>query len=174
MTILFCSEKLEALLGATLETTSPTVKSKLGNWYGQMFLIDRKRNIIFTHIKTSYAFVLLNVRKSKLKDFANVFKNALIKQLDFDLTINERQEVKIRKWLDVVHLAKSDNYSQTRIAIKDYILIIKEEAKTKTLGKLKNTKVGWGLNNHFIGTRLKAGKKKFAIPKELMQALLTD
>lgn len=174
MIILFCSEKLEALLGATLETTTPTVKSKLGNWYGQVFLIDRKRNIIFTHIKTSYAFVLLNVRKSKLKDFADVFKNALIKQLDFDLTINERQEIKIRKWLNVVHLAKSDNYSQTRIAIKDYILIIKEEAKNKSLGKLKNTNVGWGLNNHFIGTRLKAGKKKFAIPKELMQALLTE
>ena len=173
MTILFCSEKLAKLLGPVPETIPSTAKSKLGNWYGQVFLIDGKRNIIVTHIKTSYAVVLLNVRKSKLNNFNEVFKNSLIKQLYFDLTINEQQEIKIRQWLDVVHLAKSDDYKQTRIAIRDYTAIIREEAKKRSLEKLRSTAIGWGLNNHFIGTKLKAGKKKFAIPKELMQVLLT-
>lgn len=173
MTILYCSEKLERLLGLELEIIPSSVKSsRLGNWYGQIFLIDRKRNIIFIHIKTSYAFVLLNVKKSSLKDFSSVFKESLIRQLEFDLSINERQEIKIRKWLDVIHLSKSGNYKQARIAIKDYILIIREEAKNNKAAMLHDAAVGWGLNNHFIGTKLKLGKKKLAIPKELMLELL--
>jgi hypothetical protein len=113
------------------------------------------------------------VRKSSLKDFPAVFKESLIKQLYFDLAISESQEIKIRKWLDTIILGKASERKQIRIAFKDYIALVKDQASKKTLSRLKNIAIGWGLNNHFVGTRLKAGAKKYAIPKELMLQLIS-
>lgn len=173
MTILFCSEKLEKLVGPVTEDTPSSMRSKFGNWYGHVFVMERKRNIIFLHDKTAYSFVWLNVKKSSLKDFPGVFKESLIKQLHFDLSISEGQEINIRKWMDTIILGKSSERKQIRITVRDYISLIKEQASKKTLLHLKNIPIGWGLNNHFIGTRLKAGAKKYAIPKDLMLQLIS-
>jgi hypothetical protein len=116
---------------------------------------------------------LLNVKKSSVKDLPTIFKESLIKQLYFDLSISERQEIKIRAWLDSIILGKTSERKQIRITIKDYVALIKDQASKKSLSRLKNVSIGWGLNNHFVGTRLKAGSKKYAIPKELMLQLIS-
>lgn len=173
MIILFCSDKLEKLIGPLPESTPSSGRNRLGNWHGHVFILERKRNILFLHDKTAYAFVLLNVKKSSVKDLPAIFKESLIRQLYFDLSISERQEIKIRAWLDRIILGKTTERKQIRITIKDYVALIKDQASKKTLSRLRNVSIGWGLNNHFVGTRLKAGSKKYAIPKELMHQLIS-
>jgi hypothetical protein len=95
MTI-YCSKKLETFLGKITPTIHPTDPSILGDWNGHLFTIDRKKCLIFMNNKTCYSVVMTNVLKKDAKNFGQVFKNRLFRQLYHDLTLNERQEIKIR------------------------------------------------------------------------------
>ena len=52
---------------------------------------------------------MTNVLKKDLMDFGPIFRERLIRQLDHDLKINERQEITFRKELGEVVLNKSNN-----------------------------------------------------------------
>jgi hypothetical protein len=173
MTTIFCSDRLEKLFGSVQSDLLPDPENKFGNWNGHLFILDRKKNLIFTHVKTAYSFVLINIKKAELKNFDNLFRESLIKQLYNDLRINESQEIKIREWLSDIQLTKMNYKRKVPSAIKDFITLIKQEAYRKGgLGQLTNLSIGYGLNNHFMGTKLKAGAKKYSIPKELMESLI--
>ena len=52
---------------------------------------------------------MTNILKKDTVDFGQYFKERLFKQLEYDLKINERQEVKLRKQLNNIVLTKSNN-----------------------------------------------------------------
>ena len=52
---------------------------------------------------------MTNVLKKEIRNFGQVFKERVIRQLDHDLRITERQEINFRKELGDVVLSKSNN-----------------------------------------------------------------
>ena len=66
-----------------------------------MFNIHEQQDLLFSrHDECS---------KKKIKNFGQVFKERVIRQLDHDLRITERQEINFRKELGDVVLSKSNN-----------------------------------------------------------------
>ena len=45
----------------------------LGNWYGNIIRIDRKKCLLFTNAKTLYSFLIPNVLKKNLNNIVEVF-----------------------------------------------------------------------------------------------------
>ena len=173
MTTVFCSNKLEQLIGIIEENPSPDIGNKLGNWNGHLFIFDRKKNLIFMNDKTAYTFVLMNIKKADLKDFKKIFKESLINQLYNDLKISERQEIEVRKWVSDIQLAKTNNNKKILGTINDFIQTIKAIASEQGgLTRLTNLSLGYGLNNYIIGTKLEGVTKSYSVPKELMENLL--
>jgi len=173
MTTLFCSHKLERFFGKVDPYLEPDYGNKFGNWNGHLFTIERKKFLLFTNDKTAYSFVLADIKKADLKDFDNLFKEALIRQLDFDLRINERQEIEIRTALMDLRLTKTNNNRSILGTMNEFISIIKLVVYQRgSPESISSVKLGYGLNNYFVGTKLPGSTKKYAVPKELMLALL--
>lgn len=175
MSTIFCSNKLEKLIGSVGNDLTTDVDNKLGNWNGHLFIAERKKILLFTNDKTAYSFVMTNIKKADMKDFENLFRESLIKQLDHDISISERQEVMVRTCLSDIRLAKTNNNKKILGTMNDFIGLIKFEIyRHGGLSNLTNISIGYGLNNHFVGARLERATEKYSVPKELMEGLLVE
>jgi hypothetical protein len=170
MTI-YCSNKLEKFLGQI----TPTIPepSILGDWNGHLFTIDRKKCLIFMNNKTCYSVVMTNVLKKDIRDFGQIFKERLIRQLDHDLNINEKQEIKFRKELGDIVLCKSNNDKKIIGTINHHV----ENLKYYNYGgeNRDDVNVTGVLNDYLVGTKLTTDRKRnrdFFRPIELMQELV--
>jgi hypothetical protein len=175
MTTLFCSKKLERFLGNVEHYLEPDYGNKYGNWNGHLFSINRKRFILFTNDKTAYSFVWADVRKAMMADFQYLFTETLISQLDFDLRINERQEIDIRNALAELRLTKTNNNKNILGTMNEFIAIVKYQVEYQ--GGLENiscTSFASGLNNGIVGTKLPISAAKYSCPKDLMLTLLLE
>lgn len=174
MTI-YCSKKLEAFLGQITQTIQSTEPSDLGDWNGHQFTIDRKKCLIFMNNKTCYSVVMTNVLKKDLKDFEQVFKERLIRQLDHDLNINERQEIKFRKELGVIGLSKSNNDKKIIGTINHHVDNLKYNNYGGGVETWDEVKVTGILNDYLVGTKITADRRRnrdFFRPIELMEDLI--
>jgi hypothetical protein len=172
MTI-YCSKKLETFLGQITPTIQPTESSTLGAWNGHLFTIDRKKCLIFMNNQTCYSVVMTNVLKKDLKDLGQVFKERLIRQLDHDLNLNERQEIKFRKDLGDIVLSKSNNDKKIIGTINHHV----DNLKYNNYGgeHWDDVNVTGILNDYSVGTKLTTDRKRnrdFFRPIELMQELI--
>lgn len=172
MTI-YCSKKLETFLGQIIQTVQSTESSNLGDWNGHLFTIDRKKCLIFMNSKTCYSLIMTNVLKKDVKDFGQVFKERLIRQLDHDLNITERQETKFRKELGDIVISKSNNDKKILGTINHHI----ENLKYNNFGteNWDDINVTGILNGYLVGTKLTIDRKRnrdFFRPIELMQELV--
>jgi len=116
---------------------------------------------------------MTNVLKKDLKDFGQVFKERLIRQLDHDLSINESQEIKIRKELGDIVLHKSNNDKKIIGTINHHV----ENLKYNNYGSQNwdDVNVTGILNDYLVGTKLMTDRKRsrdFFRPIELMQELV--
>lgn len=56
----------------------------LHEWYCHLFVINRRKCLLFTHGRTLYSFVVPGVTKADLSDFAGVFRNHLMRTLELE------------------------------------------------------------------------------------------
>jgi len=68
------SGHLSNLFCQTLPDISTVEMDPLFSWYGDMFSLNRKVNLIFTNELTKFSFLLLGYRKSEHPDFAAAFR----------------------------------------------------------------------------------------------------
>ena len=125
MTTLFCSKKLEQFIGKVDQCLEPDCGNKFGNWNGHLFIFQGKKHLLFTNDQTSYSFVWGCVKKSEVKNFDMLFSESFIRQLDYDLKINERQEVEIRNSLADLRLAKANNNERVLGIMNEFVHIAK-------------------------------------------------
>jgi hypothetical protein len=172
MTI-YCKKKLETFLGQINPTIQPTEPSNFGDWNGHLFTIDRRKCLIFMNNKTCYSVVITNILKKDVKDFGQVFKERLFRQLDHDLSINERQEVRLRNELGDIVFSKSNNDKKIIGTINHHV----DNLKYNNYGgeNWDDINVTAILNDYLVGTKLTPDRKRnrdFFRPIELMQALV--
>jgi hypothetical protein len=116
---------------------------------------------------------LLFSGNDKCINFGQVFKERLIRQLDHDLKINERQETKFRKELGDIVLSKSNNDKKIIGTINHHV----DNLKYNNYGSESwdDVNVTGILNDYLVGTKLTTESKRnrdFFRPIELMQELV--
>ncbi|HTH54944.1 MAG TPA: hypothetical protein VL728_02785 [Cyclobacteriaceae bacterium] len=125
--------------------------------------------------KTCYSVVMTNVLKKDLKDLGQAFKERLIRQLDHDLNINEQQEIKFRKELDVIRLSKSNNDKKIIGTINHHVDNLKHNNYGGGVDSWDEVNVTGILNDYLVGTKILSGRKRnrdFFKPIELMKELI--
>lgn len=152
--ILYCSKKLEPFLGQITPTTQPSENSIFGDWNGHLFTIDRKKCLLFMNNRTCYSVVMTNVLKKDTKDFGQVFKERLIRQLDHDFKINERQEVKLRKEFGDITLTKSNNDRKIIGTINHHVENLKYNNFGASIEHWDEVNVTSILNDYLVGTKI--------------------
>jgi hypothetical protein len=157
--IIYCSKKLEAFLGPITSITHQTESSKFGDWNGHFFSISRKNCLIFMNNKTCYSVVMTNVLKKDIKDFGQVFRERLIRQLDHDLELDEAQEIKIREDCSNILLNRSNNDKKIIGSINQQVDNLKYNNYGAGIENWNDIEVTGILNRHLLGTKIAANSK---------------
>lgn len=171
----YCSKKLESFLGEIPSTSEQPERSVFGDWNGHLFTVDRKRCLLFMNSKTCYSVMMKNVYKKDLKDFGQVFKERLIRQLDYDVRINEKQEVIVRKELANIVLRKSNNNKKIIGTMNHHIENLKYNNYQGGIDNWDEIEVTSILNDYLMTTKIAANtgtNGNYFIPVELMRELI--
>jgi len=98
MPILHCTTKLLSEL--KLQSKDVLQASDDPNsWHANLFVIDRRKCVIFTHDKTLYSFLALGLTKPDFQNFKEVFRQGLFKSL----IANEIPQKQLELFLSVNH-----------------------------------------------------------------------
>ncbi|MDE1465398.1 DUF6933 domain-containing protein [Spartinivicinus poritis] len=81
--------------------------TKLGDWFVNIFYIDRRKSLIFMNEKTLFSFMLYGVKKDNIKKIELIFRNGLEQALAYESI----EKDKINKILS--------DYSQTKLTKTD-------------------------------------------------------
>jgi hypothetical protein len=162
-------------LGQNSPTIQTTRNSIFGDWNGHLFSVDRKRCFIFMNNLTCYSIVMVNIQKKNTKDFGNIFKERLIRQLDFDLNLNEEKEIKLRKELNNILLTKSNNDKKIIGTINQHVENLKCINYGGGVENWEEVQVTRNLNTYLVGTKIlpdRKGHRIFFRPIDLMEELI--
>ena len=90
-----CTLKLLAELGANTSDLYEIEKSGtlLGNWYANIFTLDRRKTLIFMNERTLLSFIIIGIIKDNIKNFPIVFINGIeriLTMLDIDDAVIEK------------------------------------------------------------------------------------
>jgi len=75
MAYLCCTKKIIDLLNITPAPYIPDEDTSiLGPWYANLFLVERKKCLIFVNSKTLFSFVTVNQAKKDIKQIGDIFR----------------------------------------------------------------------------------------------------
>lgn len=107
-----CTSKVLKLLGLSpknlAEVKAPD--SLLGNWYVNLFVVDRRKTLLFMNERTLLSFVIYGVRKDNVKSIPDI----LLRGIDQLLTLEgfDISEInKVFSGYDSIELTKTDSRS---------------------------------------------------------------
>jgi len=70
---LHCTQKLLKELGNPPLQSVDELTTGLGNWYANIFILDRKKFLLFINEKTLYSFVIPSMKKENFKNIIDEF-----------------------------------------------------------------------------------------------------
>jgi hypothetical protein len=105
-----CTHKLLKELGARDDDLMAVEKpdSTLGNWYANIFTVDRRKTIIFVNERTLLSFVAYGIQKDNIKNFPVIFLSGLAQVLAME-GINEDIIKKVLDEYSDIFLTKTDS-----------------------------------------------------------------
>jgi len=109
MAILRCTKKLLSELNIR-PTDSSHLFDDFGSWHCNLFRIDRRKCVLFTHDRTLYSFLVPGLTKSGFQNICEIFKQSLFKNL-IEENIPQKQ---IELFLDnnkKIEISKTNNRS---------------------------------------------------------------
>lgn len=87
-TQLRCTQKLLNLLGEHPSAEEAIAEGE-GDWYGNLFWIERKKCLLFTHAESLFCFVVPDIRKADASPIGPLF----VEHLQFELAIESLSTV---------------------------------------------------------------------------------
>jgi len=81
-----CTQKLLKEIRITKSEVSDISQgdSILGNWYANIFSVDRRKAIVFVNEKTFLSFIVYGISKRNIKDIKEIFINVLCQLLSLE------------------------------------------------------------------------------------------
>ncbi len=143
MPTLHCTAKLLSELKIQSKDALPA-SDYMNSWHANLFRIDRRKCVIFTHDKTLYSFLALGLTKPDFQTFKEVFRQGLFKSL----IANEIPQKQLERFISVNHdieFGKTNNRSVLG-SMNDLIFSIKYRISAD--GGILNTDIHKA--NHYI------------------------
>jgi hypothetical protein len=66
---------------ADLDAGKSPPESGLGEWYANLFYIERRKCVFFTHAPTLFSFISFDVRRPEIRDLSGLFRKELERAL---------------------------------------------------------------------------------------------
>lgn len=82
----------------------------LGNWYVNMFNVDRRKTLLFMSEKTFFSFIIYGVRKDNIEKLPNIFLGGLEQALEFE-DINNNKIDHIINQCKLIEITKTNSRS---------------------------------------------------------------
>jgi len=104
MAIIGCTKKLLTELKEK-PSESKQIPSELNSWHANMFRVDRRKCVLFTHDKTLYSLFIPGLLKTHFQNIMEVFRQRLFKSLllenlpqkHIELLLEDISEIEITK-----------------------------------------------------------------------------
>lgn len=82
--------------------------SILGNWYANLFTVDRRKTLIFMNERTLLSFIIFGMRKDNIGNFKEYFYRGLRQLLLIENISNEKIE-EITAQYETIEFTRTDN-----------------------------------------------------------------
>ena len=176
MTNIYCTNKLEKLIGKKIITTEKNSTSPLGNWNANLFSLNRRKCLILMSDITYYSVIFLDILKKDFANFQELFYIRLVDQLNYDelnFPINLAPTI-----LESCqpNFLRTNNNRKVLGTINEFIHEIKYFFCTdynSNIQLVDINQLNHRLNNNLVGA-LKSGKNNFGNPIEEMKTLLKN
>ncbi len=84
MTTIFCTKKLEKLIGKEHIGEVASENTPLGNWNAHVFPIQGRKCLILVNDQTYYPLLFIDILKKDMLNFHDLFFERFVKQIQFD------------------------------------------------------------------------------------------
>ena len=105
-----CTKKVQDALGLR-QTDLSGIKepdSILGNWYANLFTVDRRKTLIFMNERTLLSFIVYGMRKDNITDFKEYFHRGLRQLLMIENIGNEKIEEILAQY-ETIEFTRADS-----------------------------------------------------------------
>lgn len=169
---IYCSNKLSKLGEFSLFTPHEEIIEKsIGGWNAQLFILNRKKYIMFVNNKTFYSVIVSCFLKKNLKQLETLFLKRYIEQLIFDKVIAPVDGLLVQLTHLPLVFTKTNNDRKTIGTMNDFILNFKF-----TYDLLEEEENGVKELNHNINTSpiktRNISSKKYTTPIADMKVIL--
>jgi hypothetical protein len=174
MSNIFCTKKLENLVGKNLISSELHSNELLGNWNANLFTLNRRKCLILMNDVSYYSLIFLDILKKDILNFHELFYQRLIEQLNFDKV---RFPVEYSsKLFDAceANFLQTNNNRKVLGTINQFIYEIEYHFQMDYYGNLSQTNIpelNHRLTNNLVGA-LRPKQFEFGRPTEEMQTLL--
>lgn len=110
MAHLKCTKKVRDFCGIQVETPLSIEPAFLGDWYVNMFTVDRRKTLIYMNEKTLLSFISFGVKKSNCSDLGLILRRGLEQLLQME-SIPASQINLILSEYNFVRYSKTDSRS---------------------------------------------------------------
>ncbi|MGB3182905.1 MAG: hypothetical protein WBB45_16050 [Cyclobacteriaceae bacterium] len=107
---IYCTNKLEKLIGKKLMAEEPEPVGPLGNWNANLFSLNGRKCLMVINDVTYYPIILLDILKKDIVNFHQCFHTRLMHQLYFDkITVPESCRPKLEAACEPRFLKTNNN-----------------------------------------------------------------
>lgn len=171
---IYCTNKLEKLIGKKLMATEPEPVGLLGNWNANLFPLSGRKCLILVNDVTYYPIIFLDVLKKDILNFHELIYERLIMQLAFDdISTSEACREKLKAACEP-HFLKTNNNRKVLGTINSFIYEL-EAHFYEGYGGIMDPILVPELNSRLSSTLVGAIKPKqfdYGVPKKEMKAFM--
>ena len=120
---IFCSAKVSTLIGIKVKSAENDTIS--GNWNVHLFLLNRKKCLLFIHKETLFCVAVYGIIKKDYPNLSTLFINSLVEQLYVQEILTEAQEQILRDAYKDVTFFTTDNDRKVISFLNDCIARLK-------------------------------------------------
>lgn len=126
MTRVYCTKKLKDFIGEVEETLPNDFNDiKLSDWNAHLFLVDKRKCIIFVNILTYYSVFIADIVKKDLKNIDEIFIKRLKEQLIQDRVVNDFKNAILLTDGAKISFIKTNNNKKAIGRINDFVSMFK-------------------------------------------------
>jgi len=171
MANIYCTKKLEKLVGKSLISPESEVSSELGNWNGNIFPIQGRKCLILMNDVTYYSLIFPDILKKDILHLHDLIIQRLIEQFNHD-HVHFPIEC-TPKLIDVMkpRFLRTNNNRKVLGTMTEIVYVTglfmhqryRDQLKFIDLLELNGL-----LNKQFVGA-LRAGKHNYGVPVDVMR-----
>jgi hypothetical protein len=174
MTNIFCTKKLEKLVGKKLIASQPVSDELLGNWNANLFPMNGRKCLIVMNDVTFYCLIFLDILKKDILNFHELFYQRLIEQLDYD-QVNFSVEFAPKLMTSCEpNFLRTNNNRKVLGTMNEFVYELEYHFQMDYYGNFAQTNIvelNHRLTDNLVGA-LKQGQSNFGRPIEEMKELL--